>query len=307
MARDEEGVFCLKVSFEPGTPDPTRVFRAMSQLITALGHLDAALAASVGAQIKPTVLLEDVDKGSLRAWLRDALEGLDDGDVRDLNWRRMVGGFLVKGKRAVVRALSDRQTISDRNDMRQLQADVMRVADETGVSTLPTYSAITPDRLLKAASEVSQAVNQLDSRDTASFVSDEGEVPINPAFRISTEAVENLLTRETIPSEGEMILKVKKPDYLGYSMWEFRHDLHPVAAKISDLEWLRQFQARAFDVRPGDSLRAIVRTEVRYGYQSEVVAVHHDILRVIEIIPLERQPQLPLLPPPQGPGSVDME
>lgn len=150
---------------------------------------------------------------------------------------------------------------------------------------------------MKAARGLSEAASHLGPSDRASYVSDEGEVTISGAFSISEDTIERLLTRETIPSQAEMILKVKNPDYLRLSMWELRHDEHPVAAKILDLEWLRRFQERQVDVRPGDSLRALVRTEVKYGFQSEVVAIHHSILAVREVIPLQREPQLPLLSP----------
>lgn len=306
MPRDDEGIYCVKVEFQPGSPDPTRVFRAMAQLINALGTLDAALATSVGADIKPTVLLEGIDTGSLRAWLRDKIDTLDDEDVRDLNWKRMVGSFLVKGKRAVVRLLSDRRTISSRDEIRALQAEVMTIAEETGVTSLPTYTAVPPNKLLKAASDLAAAVGHLSDTDRASFLSDDGEIPISPNFAITVEAVEMLLTRETIPSDAEMILKVKKPDYLGTSMWEFRHDQHPIAAKILDIAWLRRFQSREEHVRPGDSIRARVHTEVKYGYNSEVVAVHHEVIEVLAVIPYDRDMQIPLLPPPSGSGSVDM-
>ena len=92
-----------------------------------------------------------------------------------------------------------------------------------------------------------------------------------------------------------MILKVKKPDYLGASMWELRHGEHNWSARIEDDEWLHRFQTRDVDVRPGDSLRALVRTDVRYGYHNEVVSEHRTILKVLETLPHERDGQISLL------------
>ncbi len=73
--------------------------------------------------------------------------------------------------------------------------------------------------------------------------------------------VEELLTREVIPSQTVLILKVKKPDYLGTSKWEFVFE-HAIEAKILDVDWLVRFQNRREDVRPGDAIRAEVLTEV---------------------------------------------
>ena len=94
-----------------------------------------------------------------------------------------------------------------------------------------------------------------------------------------------------------MILKVKKPDYLGESQWEFRHETHPIPAKILDEKWLKDFQSRKHDVRPGDSLRAIVETEVNYDYNQEVVGTHYYVIEVKEVIRQGSQNQLNLMPP----------
>ena len=117
---------------------------------------------------------------------------------------------------------------------------------------------------------------------------------INAKFKLVPESIEDLLTQEILTSTSEMILKVKKPDYLGESMWEFRHGTRPFEAKILDSEWLKEFQNRKYDVRPGDSLRTIVKTEVQYGYDNEVVAVHNLIEKVKEVIPLNTTKQLKL-------------
>ena len=103
-----------------------------------------------------------------------------------------------------------------------------------------------------------------------------------------------------------MLLLEKKPDYLGVSMWEFRNYEHPIDAKILDLEWLRRFQNREVDVRPGDSLRAFVKTEVKYGFQSEVVAVHHSVLEVREVIPQERDAQIDLHPRDEDGPDIEL-
>ena len=44
-------------------------------------------------------------------------------------------------------------------------------------------------------------------------------------MEISTELIREYLTKEKITSEGEKILKVKKPDYLGTSMWSFKYQI----------------------------------------------------------------------------------
>jgi hypothetical protein len=79
-------------------------------------------------------------------------------------------------------------------------------------------------------------------------------------------------------------LKVKRPDYLGESMWDFRFETKTIPAKISDSQWLLKFQNREVEVRPGDALKAQVRIEVKYDFDGEVIASHYTITEVLEVI-----------------------
>lgn len=108
--------------------------------------------------------------------------------------------------------------------------------------------------------------------------------PINKAFRVPEETIYGLLTAETLTSEAEMILRVKKPDYLGQSMWEFRHETRIIPAKILDAEWLARFHNREVVLRPRDSIRVKIQTAVYYDRYGEVVATHYAITQVLAVI-----------------------
>ena len=129
------------------------------------------------------------------------------------------------------------------------------------------------------------------------YITADAEASFNIGFTFSPESLEELITRETITQKSVMILKVKRPDYLGDSMWEFRHEGHPFPAKIMHIAWLREFQERKFDVRPGDAIRALVQLDVHYGYDGEVVGTKRSILEVIEVVqnvaPLQQERLLP--------------
>ena len=75
-------------------------------------------------------------------------------------------------------------------------------------------------------------------------------------------------------------------------MWEFQHDRNSVSAKINDIEWLKRFQMRDADVRPGDALRAQVIQIVNYGHDNEVISTKYEVDTVIEIIREEPQSDL---------------
>jgi hypothetical protein len=91
-----------------------------------------------------------------------------------------------------------------------------------------------------------------------------------------------------------MTLLIKKPDYLGNSMWEFQLGGRAEEAKMGDKDWLDRFRANQFTLRPGDALRAVVRTDVAKGSEGQEVGVHYSVLHVLGIVhvPPEDQPNL---------------
>ncbi len=93
-----------------------------------------------------------------------------------------------------------------------------------------------------------------------------------------------MLTHETIVNNEMMILKVKKPDFLGDSMWDFRYEGKRLGAKVQDTNWLKQFHDGEVVLRPGDAIRGTVEVQTKYGQDNEVIAVHHKVIKIYEVM-----------------------
>ena len=119
-------------------------------------------------------------------------------------------------------------------------------------------------------------------------------MPVNVEFRVSEDAVTQLLTRDELTNEVQLILKIKKPDYLGDSRWEFRHQHQTIEARILDEEWLAEFRRGNIPLRPRDALRAIVRTQLHYGFDGEVIHSRYEVVRVLDVIHEQRGAQTAL-------------
>ena len=83
---------------------------------------------------------------------------------------------------------------------------------------------------------------------------------------------------------AQMILAVKKPDYLGASKWDFRHGRRALSARVEDEAFLTAFQGRKRDVRPGDALRCMVSIEMRYGFDHELISETYVVTEVMEVL-----------------------
>lgn len=277
--------FCIEIDFKKESEAPSRVFRALSDLIDAFHSLDIDLAQSVDSQIEPILLLEDIQIGSIKTWLRYILNAVEDDALKNLDWKPAVGKYLVKAKYLMINFLSGKTEITDRKQIEYLNGELLKLAQDTNVRHIPAYSPLPPQKLLQHIEQMTLATTSLTEEDKVRYITKDEEIPFNLSFRIVPEAIEDLLTRETIESTLEMILKVKKPDYLGESKWEFRHENRTIHVKILDAEWLADFQTRKVDVRPGDSIRAKVRIITKYGYDFNVVSIHYEIKEVLAVIP----------------------
>jgi hypothetical protein len=279
--------FGIEIDFEPGTDAPSRVFRALTSLIEAFQIVDHELAISV-AQVEPILLLENIETGSIIVWLKTRLEMLDDDALKSGDWKKVVGAYLVQAKYVMVDFLNKHATISSKQEIEELQAELIEAAKDTKAQSIPFYRPLPIARVAECVRLLGEATQPLRPEDSAKYLSDSGNAEFNVSFAISPETLEQLITREVITSRATMILKVKKPDFLGESMWEFKFEAATIIAKVLDEAWLHRFRDRTIVLKPGDAIKALVETEVKYSYEGDVLSISHRVLKVEELISFER-------------------
>ena len=285
--------FCIEIDFEKGTPSPSRVFKTMTDLIEIFERIDKDLVQSIDTHIETIAIIEDIETGSLKAWLSNTLNAVEDDALKNIDWKPAVGKYLVRGKYLIINFLENKTQITNKEEIEKLEKDLLGLAKETDVMRLPAYYPIKRQNLLPDIESITRAVSSLDEKDKAIYITSENKTEINVNFNFVPEKIDELITKETITQkQAEMILKVKRPDYLGESQWEFRHGTQAIYAKIIDMEWLDEFQNRKHDVRPGDSLRTKVDITVKYGFDDEVVSINHNIVKVLKVVRAENNNQI---------------
>lgn len=297
---DSKADFCIVIDYEKDSENPSRVFKCMSALLDNLQEIDHILIQSVNTDLKPVLLLEDIESGSIRTWLNQkvirGLKEIDDDALKDLDWKKQIGKYLVKGKYLLIDFIEKRTQVTDSREIIELQQNLLAAAEDTQIMHLPLYTPVSTQNLIKSVGLISQPLEYLDKRDKMGFISEEGNGSFNLDFEFAPEKIEELFVKEIIDSTSTMILKVKKPDYLSSSMWEFKHERKLIQAKITDYDWLNKFQGRQVDIRPGDSIRASVRTSVKYGFDYDVVSMSYEIIKVITVLNNISTNQTSLLP-----------
>lgn len=278
-----KGDFAFYIDFKRGEGPASRIFLATHDFIKSCERLDKELVASIDASIETVMVLEDVEAGSLKTIFRNSLRSVDDQALKDLDWRPQVGKYLVRAKYMVLRWIDGEDSP---HDLPALRNEIRQLAVETDVRHLPDYAPVSPSALMNAVKDYQGVKDHLIEGDRALvIVPGEDDIEMNLSIRLNVEDIEALAVRETqihlVPS---MVLIVKKPDYLGLSMWELRHGRRPITARIEHEDWLDKFQSRRVNVRPGDALKCQVRIETLYGYDNELIAEKYYIEAVHEVL-----------------------
>jgi len=298
--------FGLKIDFGSNRQHPARFFVALSRLIEFCEYVDQTLANSFDASLEPTILLEDLEKGSLLIWLKMLLESLDDEALRDLNVKKLFGKYAVRAKYILIDFLAKKTTISNADEIKTLQAELINEYEEVFGSSLSPIT-INQNQIADCIQKYQESLADLQEGDRVYYLSpsDRPVIEFNRVFNVAPETLEDIITKEIIVSELTMILKIKKPDYLGDSKWQFKHGQKTMEMKILDDAWLNRFRMKQVTIAPGDSLRAIVKSEVKYDFSNDVISEKHEILKILEVIEPEMQVQqeLPVIIETQDPEN----
>lgn len=289
--------FGIRIDFKKGEGNPQRVFQSAVAMIGAMQRLDHALCAAVDTSLEPLMVLEEIETGSLIIWLKNILHRIDDEALKTLEWKPIVGRYLVRSKYAYIRWAN---RADGERTIQALAGDIRKIAEETDVKQFPDYAPPSTIALADATKGIENAKAYLVDGDKISYVvPDQPPADFDLAVRWDEKDLERMLVKETVKAENmPMTLIVKKPDYLGKSKWDFRHGGKMISANVGDEEWLRKFQTRQIDVRPGDAIRCTVNVENHYGYDNELVSETFAITKVTQI--LENQIQQSELDLPPG-------
>jgi hypothetical protein len=253
----------------------------------------------LAVNVQPVVLLEDLERGSIRGWFRSVVHDVPDTTLASGEIKKVIGHYLVKAKRAIISWEDRHPEITSRAIVEELRGELRSLAENTNVHLIPAYTAPSISELAETATEFRNAAALLSVGENMRFRSYGDTVEVSKNFAVAPNQLEVLITQQVLSNRGTMILKVKKPDFLGSSQWELRHGNRAITAAIEDRDWIDRFHARdaATIIMPGDAIQASVRVEAAYGYDGELVRESYAIEQIIRVV---KPPEQVLLAAPTG-------
>lgn len=282
---DPESDIELKINFVEDGTSPARVFEIAARIIRAFEDLDRALLSSVDSTISTTLILEDVEKSSLKVFLKNALKQLDDQALKDLDWKPLIGQYLVKAKWLAIEWLDRDVGKGEPAAIEDLTERLQRLAQDTDVRHVPDYPVINPARIAQPLDEI-QRVKQLFRKGEGLVITldkQDYKVDLEQTW-MPSEHMSEVKGDRILSNTSDMLLVIKKPDFLGHSKWSFRHGKATFNAPVSDEEWLDRFHKGDFPLSPGDALMVRTRFTHIYGESGKLKESSQEIVKVLDVI-----------------------
>ena len=92
-----ESEIVLKINYDAEVGSAARVFEIAAELIHSLEDMDRVFSQSIHLGLETALVVEDLEKSSLRIFLRNVLRGVPDDALKDVEIKKLIGHYLGSG------------------------------------------------------------------------------------------------------------------------------------------------------------------------------------------------------------------
>ncbi|MCJ8215567.1 hypothetical protein [Aeromonas veronii] len=266
---------CLKIDFQKNSEKPQRVFDSMSLLISSVEEFHESVLHAVDTDIRPFLLLSDINEGSIKSWLTINI----DGEIPNEKQSKFIG-FMNYCTERLITFIKDKDTITNVDELDPLINELHRKADELRLEEFPNVFDLNRYRLLKSYTSISDASGKLNAHDDIYVLANEHTVKLNKNFKLTKDDIDLLIVDSTRSNITKETLIIKKADFIGNSMWDFIKGKTKISAKMRVPEWLTEFHNRKVLVAPGDGLLCDLVTIVFYDKYDKPVETKYEVVKV---------------------------
>lgn len=289
-----EGEIGIVIDYVPGVSVAVDVLQGAMRLIEAIDKLDKVLLSSVDTSLEPVSVLNDVQHSSLKMLLARALRHLPDDHLGGLDWKKWVGGLLVKGKYKLLQKLDA--------DAPEIQRTLLEL--ESDYRKAPLLIGYTPPSVAdvqEALSDVGRARDTLVGQ-KVTVQTELGDISLPEGSSHDGPAVLGT-PASSVKNIGTEFFKIKSLDMLGHSQWTVLRNGRQVKIDMLHQSWLADYHNRKFALLPGDSIECKFEETVVYDENHNELERHLGVIEVSRVIQPPMQQQLRLPPREDGPPA----
>lgn len=278
--------YSIKFEYTKQIKDPVKLFLNYSKIIDSIKISDIMLAKTINRQVHYSQYLISIENGSFISSIKslfeyeesESIDNLDD--INDEN----VNNYLSAGNQAIINELESGQ-INSEKQITKIRDEINEAAKKNKISNNFNYSPPTIPEIIDVTKSFSDATQEFSDDEKISIIDKNEKIFVIPNnVKVDVSKIEEELIKKFITTNRQLILKIKKPDYLGDAKWEFKHGNNRIDAKISDKKWLTQFHEKNIPLTPGDSLEVEVQITEEYDKYGNLFKNDYNILRIIDVI-----------------------
>ena len=275
--------FSLDLLFE-GKKQPSEAFNILKDIFESVSALDDLFISSIDSGLQIQYTLEDLKFASIKSRIRQIIEEIPDEAIKDFEWKKLVGHFLLKLKYLALRYLQDNKSVDSKESLESLVKSIEKEKSKMLKNDRFIISQVTTYQLLFVLEPIVYALNHLNEGESIEYKSIEGGAKLNNKTIINKAKILWELGDKQSENELTATLKLKKLDLLSNtSNWSFKFGNKSIEAKITDQEWLDKYHAREFPLLPEDSIK--VNLKISYtNSKGKISKAIYEVSKVIEII-----------------------
>ena len=276
--------YTVKMQFAPGAKDPSRLFLSMGKMIDAFRRMDLMLAKTAGHELTFVQTLESFQSGSFISKIKESFEYVSQESLSDAPPPETVN-YIRESRRKLLTTLRDNPKIEDIEPITKVAKEIEDIAREKRVQESLIYRPIQPIEIADSLAGVVEPTRSLQDPERVTFQEvGQQDIAVPPESSVATHKIEEALIHRKISITRDIILKIKRPDYLGEAMWDFKHGKNTIQAKVLDAEWLEKFHNKEVLPGPGDSLEVSAVITEEYDKHGNLIRDRYEIAKVNSII-----------------------
>lgn len=178
----------LKIDYNQSTGSAARAFEIAAGLIRSMEDLDKVLLQSIDSQLSTALIVEDLEKSSLKVFLRNMITDMPDEALKEANVMKFIGHYLIKGKYA---AISHLDKDPENAKIADLTEEIAELSKQTDARHLPDYPKPNKARLAQSLDRFQEVKKRFSDTEglTVTFGKEEYSVDLTQTW-LPTEQLE---------------------------------------------------------------------------------------------------------------------
>lgn len=279
--------YSIKLEFDETSSDPVQVFQSYSEIIKSLKNLELLVGRSINRNLNHQQILCEVTAGSIISKIKSIFEFEDDSLAADETVLESQVNSYISGSTAAVFEEISKGPITTEKQIEDIKGRIIDFAEKEDIPSRFNFTPPSVREVIDVVDSIAQSTSKLQETENCSIISDDGieQITIPKKVSVSVTKIEADLVQDIITTNRQIILRVKKPDYLGEARWVFKHGKKTIEAKIMDQNWLNKFHLKEVVITPGDSLDVDVEMIEQYDRHGNLIKEGYSIMVVKNIIP----------------------